>query len=197
MKASCLSLLCLSVLLTGCTQWHYELGETLPKGVEHDAQGKTLAMVLAQLGPPLRFASSDNQLLMAWEAWKIRESTLGLSLGWAGSDFFSMDVGSAKIEGDYLLVTFDAQRRVTAAQRIYRKESLGGGAAIQPLYSFVSVVDVQDLLSPLPQHAWGASQLRRLPEVLNNPQSPGMGDTGIEQRGTPTGTGARSLEWQQ
>ncbi|WP_414981554.1 hypothetical protein [Congregibacter sp.] len=188
-------LLSLSVLLGGCTQWHYELGETLPENFERDAQGKSLANVLAQLGPPLRFASREDQLLMAWEAWEVRESALGLSLGWAGADLLNVDWGTARIEGDYLIMIFDAERRVSAAQRIHRDESLGSGVAIQLLYSFVSVVDVQDLLLPLPQHGWGASQLLPLPQVLNNAQSPGMGDTGLEQRGTPQGAGARTLEW--
>ncbi|WOJ94618.1 hypothetical protein R0135_05495 [Congregibacter variabilis] len=190
-----IALLSLALLQGGCTQWYYEMGEALPESFEQDAQGKTLANVLAELGPPLRFATSEDQLLMAWEAWEVRRSALGLSLGWAGADFLNFDWGSAEIEGDYLIVTFDADGRVSAAQRVHREESLGGGAAIQPFYSFVSVVDVQDLLQPLPQHGWGASQLLTLPQVLNNPQSPGMGDTGIEQRGTPLGAGARTLEW--
>lgn len=183
------------MLLSGCTQWYYEMGEALPERFEQDAQGRTLASVLAQLGPPLRFAASEDQLVMAWEAWEVRESALGLSLGWAGADFLNFDWGSAHIEGDYLMVTFDADRRVSAAQRVHRDESLGSGAAIQPFYSFVSVVSVQDLLLPLPQHGWGARQLLPIPQTLNNPQSPGMGDTGIEQRGTPQGAGARTLEW--
>lgn len=190
-----IALLSLGALLSGCTQWYYQMGEALPESFEQDAEGKTLASVLAELGPPLRFATSEDQLLMAWEAWEVRESALGLSLGWAGADFLNFDWGSAHIEGDFLIVTFDADRRVSAAQRVHRDESLGSGAAIQPFYSFVSVVSVQDLLQPLPQHGWGGSQLLPLPRVLNNPHSPGMGDTGIEQRGTPQGAGARTLEW--
>ncbi|WP_439107157.1 hypothetical protein [Congregibacter sp.] len=191
----CVALLSVSLLLSGCSQWYYQLGETLPEGIEDDAQGQSLATMLARLGPPLRFAANEGQLVMAWEAWQVRESALGVSLGWAGADFLNVDWGSAHIEGEFLIMTFDADRRVTAAERVYRDDSLGSGAALQPFYSFVSVVDVQDLLSPLPQHGWGAMQLLPLPELLNNPQSPGMGDTGIEQRGTPTGAGARTLEW--
>ncbi len=188
--------LVVGLLLSGCSQWYYELGETLPEGIEDEAQGQSLASVLARLGPPLRLATADDQLLMAWEAWQVRESAVGVSLGFAGADFLNADWGSAKIEGDFLIMTFNAQRRVTAAQRVRRDNRLGGGAAIQPFFSFVSVVDVEDLLLPLPQHRWGQGQLLPLPQVLNNPGMPGLG-TAIEQRGTPTGSGARSLEWRE
>ncbi|EAQ96974.1 hypothetical protein [Congregibacter litoralis] len=180
--------------LSGCSQWYYEFGDALPEGIEDAVQGQTMASVLVRLGPPLRFATADDQLLMAWEAWRVRESAVGVSLGFAGADFLNADWGSAKIEGDFLVMTFDAQRRVTAAERIRRDNRLGGGAAIQPLFSFVSVVDVEDLLLPLPQHRWGDAQLLDLPQVLNNVVTPGLG-AAIEQRGTPTGSGARSLEW--
>jgi hypothetical protein len=183
------------LLLSACTQWHYELGETLPEGFERHAAGDSLAQVMATLGPPLRFAAADDQLLMAWEAWRVRESAVGVSLGFVGADFLNADWGHARIRGDYLLMTFDADKHLSAAVRIKRDNKVGGGTAVQPLFGFVSVVDVQDLLLPLPQNSWGASQLRPLPASLNNPQSPGLGDTGIEQRGTPAGAGARSFEW--
>ncbi|WOJ95367.1 hypothetical protein R0137_08835 [Congregibacter brevis] len=195
MKTSfAVALLTASLFLGGCTQRFYQFGEALPEGIEEQAQGQNMATVLARLGPPLRFATSNDQLVMAWEAWRVRESALGLSLGWAGADFLNVDWGSAKIQGDFLIMSFDEQRRVTAAKRVYRDDRLGGGAAIQPFFSFVSVVDVDDLLEPLPQHAWGGGQLLPLPEVLNNLMSPGMGNA-VEQRGTPSGAGARTLEW--
>jgi hypothetical protein len=186
---------CFCLFLGGCTQWHYELGQALPENFEQEAEGESLANVLATLGPPLRFATADNQIMMAWEAWRIRETSIGVRLGFVGADLLTIDWGNARIRGDYLLMVFDSQRQVSAAARLRRDDSLGKGAAIQPLYGFVSVVNVQDLLLPLPQNGWGASQLLPLPAVLNNPQSPGMGDTGIEQRGTPNGAGARSLQW--
>ena len=195
-KASARTLL-LSLLLvaSGCSQWRYELGDALDADYLQRARGESLAEVLATLGPPLRFTTADDQLFMAWESWRISQSALGVSLGFAGADFLSVDVGNARIRGDYLLLGFDAQRRVSAAARATRDDSLGSGAAIQPFYGFVSVVSVEDLLRDLPQHVWGAGMLRPLPGVLNNPQSPGLGDSGMEQRGTPAGAGARSLEW--
>jgi hypothetical protein len=186
----------LALLLPGCTQWHYSFGDALPEAYEDRAQGLGMAQVLTELGPPLRFAAGDQGLTMAWEAWRIRETSIGLSLGFMGMDALEFDWGDAKIRGDYLVLVFDRDHRVTAAARASRESDIGDGAALQPFAGFVSVVDVDDLLAPLPQHYWGAAQLLPLPSSLNNAQRPGMGDTGIEQRGTPLGAGQRSKEWE-
>ncbi|MEO0436235.1 MAG: hypothetical protein AAF098_04945 [Pseudomonadota bacterium] len=159
-------------------------------------EGKSLAATLATLGPPLRFAAGDGGLVMAWESWRIEESSIGASLGVAGADFLNVDWGSAKIRGDFLLLTFDKDKKVSAVARVRRDDSLGSGAAIQPIYGFVEVTSVDDLLEPLPAHDWGAAQLTRLPEVLNLSQQPGLGNTAIEQRGTPSAVGARSQAWE-
>ena len=58
----------------------------------------------------------------------------------------------------------------------------------------MSVVDVDDLVSRMPQHSWGAASLDRLPEALNAHNRPDMGQAGIQQRGTPTGIGQQTLE---
>ena len=183
------------LLQTACTQWYYELGDALPETYHQVAGGERMAEVLAVLGPPLRFAAGEEGLAMAWETWRIRESALGVSLGWAGADFLTVDWGDAQVRGDYLLLVFDEQHRVSAAARARRDDRFGTGAAIQPLVGFISVVSVDDLLLPLPQNGWGAAQLLPPPAALNNARRPEMGDTGLEQRGTPLNIGARSSEW--
>jgi hypothetical protein len=191
----CLTAALLAPLLAGCTQWYYEFGEAIPAGYETRAEGLSLARVLAELGPPLRFLASEQGLVMAWESWRIRETSVGLTLGFVGVDALEFDWGDARVRGDYLLLLVNGQHRVSAAARVQRDNDLGGGAALQPFGGLVSVVDVQDLLRPLPQHRWGGSQLLRPPRALNNAARPGMGDSAIEQRGTPGGAGQRSLGW--
>jgi hypothetical protein len=182
-------------LLGGCTQWYYEFGEALPADYEQRAEGQSLAAVMAELGPPLRYAATEQGLVMAWESWRIRETSIGVSLGFVGIDALEADWGDARIRGDYLVMLFDRQHQVTAAARARRDGDIGGGAALQPFAGWVSVVEVDDLLQPLPQHGWGGSQLLPLPAALNNAARPGMGDTAIEQRGTPSGAGQRIQEW--
>ncbi len=58
----------------------------------------------------------------------------------------------------------------------------------------MDVVDVDDLLDPMSQHRWGALSLGELPITLNRDSSPDSGASTLEQRGTPTGAGQRSLE---
>lgn len=192
-----LALLLVLWLLPGCSQWEHQLGASLPEGYENTARGLTLAAVLADLGPPLRYSAGDSGLVMAWEAWNIREDTLGFSLGFAGADLLEVDWGDARISGDFLVISFDDERRVSGAFRARRDGDIGGGAALQPLGSLVSVVDVNDLLRSLPQHRWGASQLLPPAEALNNAQRPGMGDTAVEQRGTPGGAGQGTQGWRE
>ena len=189
------TLITLLLALQGCTQWYYDLGAALPADYEAAAEGKSMAVVLRDLGPPLRYAVTPQGLAMAWEAWRIREDSIGVSLGFVGAELLEIDWGDAQIEGDFLVMTFDEERRVSAAFRAQRTGDLGGGAAVQPIASVVSVVDVDDLTRPLPQHLWGASQLLEPAEALNNAQRPGMGDSALEQRGTPVGAGQRVQGW--
>ena len=186
--------LCLG-LITGCTQWYYDLGDALPANVDESISGESLVEVFAALGPPMRMASTESGWIMAWESWRIQEDALGVSLGWVGADLLTVDWGSAQVDGEFLLLTFDNDKRVNGVARVSRDAPLGSGAALQPFYSFVSVVSVDDLLQALPAHEWGGAQLLPLPMVLNNAGRPGMGKTGVEQRGTPVGAGARSQEW--
>lgn len=181
--------------LSGCTQWHYEFGDAIPPGFESRAEGQSLAQVLAELGPPLRFATGERGVVMAWESWRVRETSVGLSLGFLGVDALEFDWGDARVRGDYLLLLVDERHQVVAAARAQRDNDLGGGTALQPFAGFVSVVDVEDLLLPLPPHFWGGSQLLPLPETLNNASRPGMGDSAVEQRGTPVGAGQRTQGW--
>ena len=189
-------LLALLLLLGGCTQWYHRLGAALPEDYEKRAEGESLARVLAALGPPLRLAATDRGLVMAWESWRIRQDALGVGLGWvwAGADFLTLNWGGARIRGDYLVLSFDGEGRVDGAARVRRDDSIGSGTAVQP-FGLVPMVNVSDILRPLPQHAWGGSQLLPLPVVLNNAQRPGMANTGVEQRGTPRGVGASAQEW--
>ena len=70
----------------------------------------------------------------------------------------------------------------------------GGGQGLQPFASMVAVVDVDDLLEPMPQHSWGAQSLDRLPTTLNRASQLDTGSNGIQQRGTSPTVGQHSLD---
>jgi hypothetical protein len=192
--ARLLALLLLSQLLSGCTQWRYELGTRLsPELLPADADVVTLTAVLDRLGPPLRVSAAGNGYVLAWEFWQIREDTLGVSLGALGADLMSVDWGNAHMHGEFLLVSFNRQHQMTSSSFARWSNDAGGGRAIQPA-GIVSLVDVEDMVDHLPQHQWGAALLEPMPRAINTNSRPDMGQNGIQRRGTPTGSGQQSLE---
>ena len=193
--SSLTTVLTLALLLSACTQWRYELGTRVsPDLLPEDDPDITLTQVLAKLGPPLRMSAAGEGYVLAWEFWKIREDTFGLSLGAMGADLLSVDWGNAHMHGEFLLVTFNRQHQMTGRAFSRWSNNAGGGQAVQPLVGLVSLVDVEDMVDNLPQHKWGSGLLRPLPQAINAQSRPDMGQSGVERRGTPNGAGQRSLE---
>jgi hypothetical protein len=154
----------------------------------------SLGTALRQLGPPQRMSAIPGGYVMAWEHWQITESSLGFSLGVVGADFLNVDWGDARTRGDFLLLAFDNEHRLVDSSLRRWDSDAGGGQALQPFFGFVPVVDVDDLRLIMPQHRWGAASLAPLPTAINDSNHPDRGHAGLEQRGTPTGAGQRSLE---
>lgn len=194
MKALVFLLGCL--LLGGCSQWRYDLGQPLPALPDGQpfAPQSSLAEVLEVLGPPLRMSESAAGYVLLWEYWQVRENTLGLSLGALGVDLLTVDIGEAHARTELVLVHFGPDHRVRGGIHQRWESDVGGGRSLQPLASLVSVVDVDDLLERLPQQGWGRQGLDPLPVSLNREQRPDLGQAGVSQRGVPTGIGQRSLE---
>ena len=191
--AKALATLLACCLLSACSQWRYDLGAPV-MDVALPAQDTPLAEALELLGPPLLISATDTGFVLAWEHWHIREDSIGFRLGALGADFLSADWGDMRIKGEFLLLTFNKEHLLTSATRSQWDNHGGGGKAIQPLFGFVSVVDVEDLTEAMPQHRWGSSLLQRLPGTLNNNSSLDTGDNGLQQRGTPRAAGQQSLE---
>lgn len=191
-----LAVLCLSCLLSACSQWRYDLGAPLPALPEGQpfATGTPLAEVLSVLGPPLRISATNQGYALLWEYWQVRENTLGFSLGALGVDFLSVDLGEAHARTEMVMLQFTADHRLRSGIHERWDSDVGGGRSVQPLASLVSVVDVDDLVERLPQQAWGRQSLELPPITLNHQNRPDQGQAGISQRGVPAGIGQRSLE---
>jgi len=188
-------LLLLCCLLAGCSRLHYQLGLPLDSASEGAAAGIShVAEALAEFGPPQRVAAIADGYVLAWEHWRISETALGVSLGPLGVDAFSVDWGRAQLAGDFLVMRFDRSHRASNYSFSRWDEDAGGGTAVQPSIGLVDVVDIDDLLTPMPQHRWGATWLQELPQLLNSANSPDSGASALEQRGTPAAAGQRSLE---
>jgi hypothetical protein len=190
-----LTLLLFVQLLSGCTQWRYELGMKLSQDdLPDENAGLSVTEVLQELGPPHRLSALGTGYVLAWEHWRIREDTIGLSLGAMGADLLSFDWGSAHMHGQFLVVTFDRHHKVTSSAFALWSTDAGGGQAIQPFLGLVTLVDVEDMVGNMPQHPWGRALMEPLPEAINSRSRPDTGQNGIQRRGTPSGTGQRSLE---
>lgn len=183
------------LLLAGCTQWRYDIGTPISAdSLPENPADMSLGDVLTRLGPPHRVSATVDGYVLAWEFWKIREDTIGVSLGALGADLLSVDWGKARVSGDFLLAFFNRQHRLTASAFSQWQGDAGGGRAVQPFVGLVSLVDVEDLTDELPQHDWGAGLLEPLPTAANSDSRPDTGQNGIQRRGTPTGIGQQSLE---
>ena len=181
--------------LAACSLNNYRLGAPLQAADKPDvAAALDVGDVLHRLGPPHRLSSTADGYVMAWESWTIRERSVGFSLGFIGARFLNVDWGKAHTRGAFLLASFDRNHQLRDATFSTWDSDAGGGQGLQPLASIVSVVDVADLLGPLPQHGWGGQMLERLPAGLNRDSTPGNGSNGIEQRGTSTAVGQHSLD---
>jgi hypothetical protein len=183
-------------LLSGCvTRWTYDIGRSLaPEDVPAVADQLELGDVLARLGPPQRISALPSGYVLAYEYWHIVEDTVGFSLSAAGADLLSVDWGSARTRGEFLILGFNREHQLVDSTFEEWNRDAGGGQGIQPLASVVSVVDVDDLTKSMPQHRWGAFSLEELPVTLNANSHLDSGQNGLEQRGTPANIGQRSLE---
>lgn len=190
------ALLCLLLVSGGCSVSRYEIGQAFPVPDLERVQtpGVAVGEVLAALGPPVRLSGVPNGYVLAWEYWQIQENQVGVSLRALGADFLSVDWGAADTQGEFLLLAFDAGHRLTDSTLLRWDRDLGGGQGIQPFFSFVSVVDVDDLTERLPTHRWGASSWQELPRTLNRAQRMDAGDAGLEQRATSATVGQHALE---
>lgn len=182
-------------LLSACTLWHYDLGTPLSEAdLPEQGEQVSLGEALVRLGPPQRLSAAGEGYVLAWEHWLIDEETLGVRLGALGADIMSIDWGQARVRAQFLLLTFDKEHQLTGSTFSEWDSKLGGGQAIQPFFSFVSLVDVDDLVDRMPQHRWGMSSLKRMTRALNRDSNSDTGQNGLEQRGTPTTIGQQSLE---
>ena len=182
--------------LVGCSISTYKIGADKidPKDVPDPNESRTLADALAQLGPPYRLSATYNGYVLAWEQWEIQQDKLGISLRPIGGDFLSINWGNARTRGDFLVLYFDRNHKLVDSGFGYWDSDAGGGQGIQPLFSIVDVVAVEDLIQPLPHHLWGGFMLSKLPVTLNTKNHLDTGQNGIQQRGTTADVGQHTLE---
>ena len=191
----CFGALLVSCLLTSCSSFRMEMGAPLPPSPPQFAEGSTrVHAVLRELGPPHEVSRLPAGFVFLYQYSLIKEFQLGVS---ANKDVFrwlKFIKAWNHLDQQALVLRFDDQGVLRAAGQAVWQESLGGGSAVQLLYSVISLSDISELLHPADAHNWGQHLLQPPPVVLNSRQSLRSGENGLQQRVATDYVGQETLE---
>jgi len=136
-----------------------------------------------------------------YEHLVIREGQIGISydgehlgVNMRFLEWIKFAFGKAWADRQTLLLTFDREGTLTTERFLAWHQDLGAGFSIQFVVQAGSVVDTSAARAKSDANEWGQFMLQRLPQALNVGQSMDDGRFGLEQKGTPSSVGQRSLE---
>ena len=198
-KLSIFPLIISITILTGCTVIRTEIDVPIQVNGKTFKEGETgINAVLTKLGPPGKISAlGDNSVVFLYEYVSIKEQQVGVSLPGDILKWFKLSVAKAKADRQALLLTFDGKGVLRSREFHAFEEDLGSGFGLSFLYSIVTLVDYSRLEKQPEILNWGAGLLEPLPEALNTMHSFDNGLRGVEQKGTPTSVGQRTLEMRE
>ena len=196
-----LSLCLLTTLpwLSACTIIDKEVGQpfiTEAKQLLVDAEEIHADDVLAALGPPQALSGVAGGYVFLYQHFTIRERQLGFSSDEPFLRWFKLSLADAEATADTLVLRFDTENRLVASGLVTTRDDLGDAGSVMFALNFQPMIDTaeldRDLWGP---DRWGLSLLQAPIEAQNRDNSPDSGREGIELRGSPTGSGQRTLEF--
>ena len=206
-------LMLLAVVCSACTTLLTRIDVPLEPSEGKYEDGVThYSTILHDLGPPAKISGLPNGMVFLYEYVFINEFQLGIGLGITRElgftitpeseqfdfrSFFRISYAQAQTERQVLLLTFDDEGILKAQRYLEFGKDLGRGVGLQTIIGISSLVDSDYLQQPATQHDWGMSLLKPLPRTLNENQSLESGNSGLEQRGMPTGAGQHTLEMRE
>jgi hypothetical protein len=171
------------------------MGRPLPAGAAGFAEGRTrVEEVVRELGPPAQASRLPDGFVFLYEYTCMSEFQLGFSLNLPVIRWLKFVRAWNWLDQECLVLTFDDQGVLRGAGAGNWEESLGGGGAVQILFTAMSLSDVDELLRPADAHDWGQALLQPPPVALNSAQSLRNGAHGLELRVAPDYAGQQSLE---
>lgn len=183
--------------LTGCTSITKHIDKPLGSSPTELAKAQIhYYKILDELGPPAYISSLSDGFAFQYETLQIDELQFGLSADIDFFRWFKLAYGNAEVERDVHVFIFNKEGYVQAYGNKQIKDDAGKGISYQFIVKVAQVVDTKYLEQPFAQHNWGFSLLKPLPVGMNREQSLDSGAHGLEQRGTPTAVGQRTLELQ-
>ena len=189
----------LVLTVTGCTTIHTEIDEPIKNNGEAFTEGETsIGDVLGEIGPPGKIGSlGGSGVVFLYEYVSVTEYQIGASPPGDLLRWFKISVAKAKNVRQVLLLTFDEEGFLSSREYHESDENLGSGVGLNFLYNIVSLVDYSQLESQPEILDWGNGLLKPLPEALNTMNSFDNGEGGVEQKGTPSKIGQRTLEMRE
>jgi hypothetical protein len=178
-------LLCIIILISSCTRIHISNDKAIDAAKTQLVQYNTpYADVLVAMGPPAKVTALPSGFAFLYESTQVLQRGITLS-------FYFLRVSVTK--GDRMLdsyvVVFDEQGLVVGHEKLTKSVPLSGTFAL----TIPTGGPPRELKASAPQHHWGMSLLNPLPQTLNAANDIDAGMHGLEQRGTPTAVGQRTL----
>jgi len=185
--------------LPGCSFFKTELGTPVPETAPRFVVGTTtMSDVLLELGPPFELTATPDGIAFLYQQAEAVETQIGFGGGLMFDTefvgFFKLVYARGRANRRALVLAFDQDRILSAQAHDVWQEDLGSGAAVELIFSVVSLVDTSRLEQEPSPAGWPTSLLETLPETLNARQSLSTGQSGFEQLSTPTSVGQHTLE---
>jgi hypothetical protein len=190
-----IALVSLLVALPGCTSINKQLDRPVhPSEITSKNRPTHYFTILDELGPPASITSLPEGFAFQYESLKINEQQFGFSTDRGFLSWLKLAYGSASASRNVHVYVFNKAGHLQSYGNKVLKDDIGKGMSVQFIVTVAQIVDTSYLEKPPTQHSWGSSLMRPLPIALNRAQSLDSGQHGLEQRGTPTSAGQRTLE---
>jgi hypothetical protein len=174
------------MLTSSCTRIHIsndkEIDAARTRTIQHNTP---YAAVLAALGPPAKVTALPSGFAFLYESTQVLQRGIALSVY-----FIRASVTKGDRVLDAYVVVFDERGLVVGHEQITKSVPLSLAFAV----TIPTGGPPQELAASAPQHRWGMSMLNPPPKTLNAANDIDAGMYGLEQRGTPSAVGQRTLE---
>jgi len=191
------SLFILMVILSGCTSISKQIGQELestPTDLNLKIYTTHFHDILDSIGPPTKITALPEGFVFLYESLLITERQIGFSSSKEALSWFKLSLSDADVDRLVHIFTFDKRGLLRSHVRRVSRKDIGDGSSLQFIFTVEEMVDTNYLEKGPVQHDWGFSLLKPIPQNLNLNQSLDSGVNGLEQLGTPTAVGQRTLE---
>ena len=194
-QATCGFIILIAALQSGCSHITKQTDKPIATATtEAISTASHYYDVLDVLGPPASISSLTDGFAFQYETLQIDEQQFGLSADVSFLRWFKLSYGRARVDREVHTFVFNRAGYVQAYGKKKIKDDAGKGISYQFVVKVTQVVDTGYLEKEPPQNGWGLALLQPLPVAMNSGQSMDSGLSGLEQRGTSTSIGQRTLE---